>query len=319
MAGVAGGRLAAAVHKAGGFGYIGAGHKPIETLVEDVQLAREALSLKEGDNLPLGIGFMGWKFEAPHLPADQGAQEGDKWLRYIIHGANARSIWISFAVDLKHWVDRARKIETEAPTEGNAAARTTKEKLLIVIMVHSADKAKEVMTWPGIDAIVLQGTEAGGHGADFDSGASLASLLNSVLALKSHPASAPLILAAGGISSPQAVSELLSHEGVAAVVTGTALCVADESTLSGPQKKLLVEAEDGETSTARSLRWDVARGTTGWPAGVDGRGLRDQTSEGTGEVQKGGPPVTWAGTGVGDVSTTAPAAEIVQHLMSKSF
>jgi NAD(P)H-dependent flavin oxidoreductase YrpB (nitropropane dioxygenase family) len=271
----------------------------------------------------LGIGFMGWKFEAQHLPADQGAQEGDKWLRYIIHGANARSIWISFAVDLKHWVDRARKIETEAPTEGNAAARTTKEKLLIVIMVHSADKAKEVMTWPGIDAIVLQGspspslrvrrtsaslcleltrivcdpgTEAGGHGADFDSGASLASLLNSVLALKSHPASAPLILAAGGISSPQAVSELLSHEGVAAVVTGTALCVADESTLSGPQKKLLVEAEDGETSTARSLRWDVARGTTGWPAGVDGRGLRDQTSEGTGEVQKGGPPVTWAGT-----------------------
>lgn len=135
-------------------------------------------------------------------------------------------------------------------------------------------------------------------------------------------------------------------------MTGTALCVANESTLSEPQKNLLVDAKDGETSTARSLRWDVARGTTGWPAGVDGRGLRDQTSESTGEVQKGGPPVTWAGasrfflrdfenrlgmfepdgfieqithlrppcagTGVGDVSTTAPAAEIVRHLMSKS-
>lgn len=100
---------------------------------------------------------MGWKFEEPHLPADQGAKEGHKWLRYIIRNANARSIWISFAVDLKYWVDRARQIEAEAPTEGNAAAATRKEKLLVVIMVHSADKAKEVMTWPGVDAIVLQG------------------------------------------------------------------------------------------------------------------------------------------------------------------
>lgn len=72
MAGVAGGRLAAAVHKAGGFAYIGAvslrvdlheaaridkestpqGHKPIETLVDDVRLARDAFSLNEGDTLP---------------------------------------------------------------------------------------------------------------------------------------------------------------------------------------------------------------------------------------------------------------------------
>lgn len=261
---------------------------------------------------------MGWKFEEPCLPADQGAKEGDKWLRYIIRDANARSIWISFAADLKHWVDRAREIEMETPAEGKTAAGTRKEKLLIVIMVHSADKAKEVMSWPGINAVVLQGlrplsprftfvapvtdlilfdagTEAGGHGADFDNGASLTTLLDSILASKSDPAATPLILAAGGISSPQTVSDLLSREGVAAVVTGTALCVADESTLSDSQKKLLVEAKDGETSTARSLRWDVARGTTGWPAGVDGRGLRDQTSESTGEVQKGGPPVTWAG------------------------
>lgn len=190
--------------------------------------------------------------------------------------------------------------------------------MLVAVMVHSVEKAKEVLTWKGVDAIVLQGTEAGGHGADFDSGAPLATLLDSILPLRSDPASSPLILAAGGISSPEAVSKHLSRVGIAAVVPGTALCVADESTLSDPQKKLLVEAKDGETSTARSLRWDVGRGTTGWPAGVDGRGLRDVTSEGTGEVQKGGPPVTWAGTGVGHVSKIAPAADIIRHLMSSS-
>lgn len=151
--------------------------------------------------------------------------------------------------------------------------------------------------------------------------------------------SRPLILAAGGISSPAAVAKYLGREGVAAVVPGTALCVADESTLSDPQKKLLVDAQDGASGTARSVRWDIARGTTGWPVGVDGRGLRDAVSESSGEVQKGGPPVTWAGepglvsigavpvrsvlilfplgTGVGDVTKTGPVADILQHLASE--
>ncbi|GAA5883217.1 hypothetical protein JCM3774_001936 [Rhodotorula dairenensis] len=318
MAGVAGGRLAAAVHTAGGFGYIGAGHKPLETLVEDVRLARDAFSLPESNDLPLGIGFMGWKFEEPQLSAESAATEGDRWLRYIIHEAKARSIWISFAANLKHWVDMARRIEAEPPARDNERT-PRKEKLLVAVMVQSVDKAKEVLNWSGVDAIVLQGTESGGHGADHNSGAPLCALLDSVLDLRPDSAASPLVLAAGGISSPEAVSKHLSREGVAAVITGTALCVADESVLSEAQKRLLVEAKDGETATARSMRWDIARGTTGWPAGVDGRGLRDVTSESTGEVQKGGPPVTWAGTGVGDVSGTGPAAQIVQHLMSKSL
>lgn len=199
MAGVAGGRLAAAVHNAGGFGYIGAvsyvrisrkqfvltgslscratsrskrssrtcdWHEKLfpskkGTICREYRGTAHEIWLTLTPPRPgrLGIGFMGWKFEEPHLPADQGAKEGDKWLRYIIHEANARSIWISFAVDLKHWVDRARKIETEASSVGGnaAAAGARKENLVVVIMVHSAEKAKEVMSWPGVDAIVLQG------------------------------------------------------------------------------------------------------------------------------------------------------------------
>ncbi|POY72233.1 hypothetical protein BMF94_4739 [Rhodotorula taiwanensis] len=314
MAGVAGGRLAAAVHKAGGFGYIGAGHKPFDTLVEDVRLAKETLSLSPNDDLPVGVGFMGWKFEPPQLEKETGINDGERWLAYIIHEAKARSVWISFANDLKAWVDRARAIEKA----GSNGASTRKEKLLIAIMVHSAAKAKEALSWKNVDAVVLQGTEAGGHGADSEHGAPLDELLDAVLGDTSMSSdSRPLILAAGGISSPAAVAKYLGREGVAAVVPGTALCVADESTLSDPQKKLLVDAQDGASGTARSVRWDIARGTTGWPVGVDGRGLRDAVSESSGEVQKGGPPVTWAGTGVGDVTKTGPVADILQHLASE--
>lgn len=283
--------------------------------MDDVRLAREALATPEGD-LPcdpmlicsfaftqteefvsssIGVGFMGWKFEEPKMGKEAGAKEGDKWLSFIIHEAQARSIWISFANDLEYWVDRARRLESEPAQQTGATQRPRRDRLLIAVMVHSAEQAKAALTWDHLDAVILQGTEAGGHGADFQHGRPLAQLLDEVLPLRPSPDARPLVLAAGGISSPSAVSRQLAREGVAAVVCGTSFSVASESTLSDSQKDLLVRAEDGESGTARSGRWDVARGTTGWPEGVDGRGLRDAVSESTGEVQNGGAPVTWAG------------------------
>lgn len=71
-------------------------------------------------------------------------------------------------------------------------------------------------------------------------------------------------------------------------------------------------------STVRTLAFDQARGTLGWPQGIDGRGvrnaivdqfevglsveeLRTRVEEGT---SRGDPDymITWAGTGVGDMT-----------------
>ena len=74
----------------------------------------------------------------------------------------------------------------------------------------------------------------------------------------------------------------------------------------------------------RTEAFDVARGTTGWPVGVDGRGLRNALVEdyvGGVEVEevkrrfeenvrRGGDPgyaVVWAGTGVGEMKEVRPA------------
>lgn len=59
---------------------------------------------------------------------------------------------------------------------------------------------------------------------------------------------------------------------------GTALCVASESLLPQKQKELLVRTNTAD-ATDRGLAWDLARGTNGWPAGVDGRAVRNLTSE----------------------------------------
>ncbi|GAA5822172.1 hypothetical protein JCM3770_005073 [Rhodotorula araucariae] len=319
MAAVAGGELAAEAHKAGAVGFIGGGHSPLENLEAEVAKARTTLGLTSDQDLPVGIGLILWRLETPHLSTSLASSEPDRWLRYIIHAAHASALWLSFPAsgDLRGWVERARRVEGEQQ-------RT--EKLRVMVMVQTAQAAKEALQWE-LDAVVIQGTEAGGHGPSFAYGEPLPSLVSS-LGAHLPSTTAPFLLAAGGIASASATSRLLSA-GLAGVVPGTALSVATESLLPQAQKELLVRASD-EDATARGMKWDEARGTLGWPQGMDGRALRNRTSE---EEDAGGKEgreryakavkegdvervVTWAGTGVGDVRRIAPAREIVRDLMA---
>ncbi|BGP52156.1 hypothetical protein JCM10450v2_008127 [Rhodotorula kratochvilovae] len=320
MAAVAGGALAAEVHKAGAFGFIGGGHSPLENLEAEVAKARKALELRDDQDLPLGIGLILWRLETPHLTPSHASTEPDRWLRYIIHTARASAVWLSFSAsgDLRGWVERARRVEAE---------QQRGEKLRVVVMVQTAQAAKEALKWEGLDAVVVQGTEAGGHGPSYAHGEPLSALVSS---LGAHlPSTAPpFLLGAGGLASASSIARILA-DGLAGVVPGTALSVAEESLLPLAQKELLVRAE-GESATDRGMKWDEARGTMGWPAGMDGRAIRNKTSE---EADAGGEEgrakyaramkegdvervVTWAGTGVGEVKRIAPAREIVRELMS---
>ena len=96
---------------------------------------------------------------------------------------------------------------------------------------------------------------------------------------------------------------------------GTRFLLTPESLYSGPQKAALISAES--TSTVRTLAFDNARNTLGWPSGIDGRGLRNQLVkdvEGGADISTvrekfeenksiGLPDysVIWAGTGVGEM------------------
>ncbi|GAA5879529.1 hypothetical protein JCM8547_008677 [Rhodosporidiobolus lusitaniae] len=332
MTGVAGGRLAAEVHKAGGVGFIGSGHAGIEQLKSEAGNAREALGLKEGDELPLGVGLTLWRFESPYLTSAPHAipSAGDRFLRYILFVVRARFLWLSFSAEgvegLENWVKRVREMESVGPREEGEKERTERVKLWV--MVQNEAMGKRARDWE-IEAVVAQGTEAGGHGATHVAGQPLFTLLSSLV--PHFPSSSPpYLLAAGGLSSPSSVSKAFSA-GAAAAVSGTAFQAATESLLSLAQQALLVAAP-GEAATMRTAVWDLARdGQNWWTEEVDGRALRNKTTEEGAEDPKKAHErykvavgekdldrvITWAGTGVGAVTAVRPAREIVADLASE--
>lgn len=96
---------------------------------------------------------------------------------------------------------------------------------------------------------------------------------------------------------------------------------------------MLVAAKEG--STVRTRAFDEARGTLGWPDGVDGRGILNETvrdfeeDKGSAEQRrerykeaeaKGDTSriVTWAGSGVGNVSKVEGAEEVVLRIATEA-
>jgi nitronate monooxygenase len=129
MALVTGGRLAAAVSRAGGLGIIGGGYAG--TVGGEPDLAHE-LELVRGERF--GIGFITWALaRAPHL-LDEA----------LAHGPSC--VFLSFG-DAAPFVDRVQK--SGAPL------------ICQVQCLRHVDEALDA----GASVIVAQGTEAGGHGA----------------------------------------------------------------------------------------------------------------------------------------------------------
>jgi nitronate monooxygenase len=126
MGGSAGGALAAAVSRSGGFGMLGAGNGDREWL--DRELPIVAL----GTDQPWGVGFLTWAIDA-------GGVE-----RTLEHGP--RAVMLSFG-DPSPFVEPIRR----------AGA-------VLIIQVTDLEEARQAVDL-GADVIVAQGTEAGGHGA----------------------------------------------------------------------------------------------------------------------------------------------------------
>ena len=137
----------------------------------------------------------------------------------------------------------------------------------------------------------------------------------------------PLIWAAGGIATASQVAAVLTL-GADAAVLGTRLLVTPEATYTEAQKELLIRSESEDA--VRTTVFDEVRGTKGWPAGVDGRAIRNKTVSdainGSTEeerkkvyeeaVKKGDVEriVTWSGSSVSLINQIQPASEVISSL-----
>jgi nitronate monooxygenase len=228
MAGVSGGALARAVAQGGGLGMIGVSG------TATAEFVTEQCAIPAAEQLPFGVGLMVWTLpERPDL------------LEATI-AARPSLVSVSFG-DPAPYVGPLHDAGIAIAAQVNTVAD-----------VHRAVDA-------GVDVLVAQGTEAGGHTGH----RATLPLLQEVLALTDRP-----VVAAGGIATGRGMAAALVA-GAAGVWIGTALLACTEA-LNSPAARARVRAASGE-DTVLTRAFDVAQGLA-WPERWPGRALANEFS-----------------------------------------
>ncbi|TGO40329.1 hypothetical protein BHYA_0038g00030 [Botrytis hyacinthi] len=317
MLGAATPALATNVSLAGGIGFLAGGNDGADlhqklTMTKSLfeAASRRPPQIETFDRLPIGIGFQNWGCKINvALEATRKHKPSAVWLY-----APRRT------EDLKEWAQELRS--------------TSDGKVSIWVQVGTVKEALDVMDTARPDVLVIQGSDAGGHG--LARSASIISLLPEVAdALedtKSEINSIPL-LAAGGIMDGRGVAAAMCL-GATGAVMGTRFLAAEEADIPQGWQRELVKAVDGGISTGRSTLCDRLKTTVGWPRQYDGRALlnKGHEDEKAGisddenvrlykEELKGGDKawgshgrmVAYSGTGVGLIKSVMPAEKIIQE------
>lgn len=215
---VAGGRLAAAVTNAGGLGMIGGGYGDAEWLEQEFAAA---------GNARIGCGFITWSLAKNPALLDQALAR------------QPAALMLSFG--------------SPAPF----AARIKQSGARLICMVQSMTHAREAID-AGVDVIVAQGGEAGGHSGM----RSTFTLVPEVADLLAHVAPDTLLVAAGGVADGRALAAALML-GADGVLVGTRLVASLESAVPREFQGAIVAA-DGD-ATIKTTVIDIVRNYS-WPS-----------------------------------------------------
>ena len=194
-------RLASAVSNAGGLGLLGAGSMHPETLVEHIHKMKEATDKPWGVNVPLMY------------------PEIDRLMDIIVE-------------------EGVKVVFTSAGSPKKFTSRLHEAGIKVAHVVSSSKFARKCEE-AGVDAVVAEGFEAGGHNGREET--TTLTLIPQVRQATTLP-----LIAAGGIGSGQAIVavEALGAEGVQ---IGTLFALAKESSASEQFKELCTRTEEGDT------------------------------------------------------------------------
>ncbi len=195
-------RLASAVSEAGGLGLIGAGSMHPETLQEHIRKCKTATSKPFGVNVPLLYPEIGKIMKI--LVEEQ--------VKIVFTSAGNPSLWTGLL----------------------------KDKGITVVHVVSSSKFARKSEQAGVDAVVAEGFEAGGHNGREET--TTLCLIPMVCEAVSIP-----VIAAGGIGSGKSMLavEALGAEGVQ---VGTRFAASAESSAHEAFKKKITELNEGDTA-----------------------------------------------------------------------
>lgn len=256
---VATAELAAAVSNAGGLGVIGgAGFSP-ERLREEINKVRSMTSKPFGVDLLLPANFMGSAAtgEMPRDPRDLIPAEtlaglrkmveslGIEWKEAPAVATQARPARTGGGMsDGQMEVVIEEKIPVFASGLGNPGPwmeRLKANGTKVVALVGNVKAAKRVRD-AGVDAVVAQGTEAGGHTGRI---ATFALVPQVIDAVEPTP-----VIAAGGIGDGRGLAAAIAL-GAIGVWCGTAFLVSDEANQPKIQVDRILAAGDEDTKVTR--------------------------------------------------------------------
>ena len=290
-------RTAIAVHKAGGFGFTGAGTDDTTKIRTRLQAIRTELNVPPSSPLPIGVGVLCWIADKP----------GNEKMVPAILAEHPKAIWLAFGTDLGKYVKQIRAHNEKNGTD-----------ILIVVSATSLEEAVQAAEEWKVDVLNVQGTEAGGHLSA--SAPPLSVLLTAVVTALKSP---PILLGAGGISTGAQVASLLTL-GASGAVVGSRFLVSPEVNYAPARVQALLDAD--LKSTVISMAFDEVRDTMGWPEGISGRGLRNDIikdeEEGASLEERvrrfdsgeGFRQVIYAGMGIALTKEVKSAEDIVKEL-----
>ncbi len=284
MIGVSGGELAGAVSRQGGLGIIG-----VSPANDGAWLTEEAAKIGEGT--PFGVGFIAWDLTRRPELLDTALNLGP-FLVSVSFGA------------VNRYVGRVHERGVRLVTQVNS--------------VEDGLRAEEA----GVDAVTVQGSEAGGH----TGWASMLPLLQGLVGQVRVP-----VIAAGGLGTAQGVAAALMG-GADGVWLGTRFVACYESLLAEPAVARILEKQETDTllthvfDRAMRLPWSdrypgrvlANRFTERWHADtLDSQAaeeLHSALTQGNADVI----PI-YAGESVRFVTHRERAGDIVQQLMDGAY
>jgi nitronate monooxygenase len=246
--------LAIAVCEAGGLGFLAAGYRQADAVREEIEIVRA------GTARPFGVNL----FVPTPQPANRESLRD--YLRELEPEATRQGVELGEPrYDDDDWERKLQLVGDERVavvsfTFGCPAAGVVERlhKLGIAVWVTVTSVAEAIVAQAaGADALVVQGTEAGGHRGGFadDEHAGGSGLL-ALLRVVARTVSAPLV-ATGGIADGAAVAAVLCA-GAGAAQVGTALMLAPEAGTNQAQRALLTEPIP--TQLTRAFTGRLARG-----------------------------------------------------------
>lgn len=291
MAGVAGGEMAAAVTRAGAFGMIG-----VFPAATPEWVATETAKARAAG--PYGVGLMGW------------ALAGRPELVDIVLAEKPAVLAVSFG-DPSPYVEQAHAAGVK-----------------IVAQVQDGASAIQAIDG-GVDAVIAQGTEAGGHTGHVGT----IPMIQIVLELAA-PKGIP-VLAAGGIATGRGIAGALAM-GCDGVWIGTPFLATEEAMNTEAARSKVLRAKENET--VLTSVFDIVQEAK-WPRQYPGRALvndfTDKWSKREDELRESLPEAQaeftaararddytthyiYAGQSVGLVREVVPAQRLVVRLMDEA-